>query len=70
MGLMVPRQSGLGLLLNVAGTVANVLCNMVTYETILMNMCGVGNVEIWLTCSGNGAESDITMDLGPWCRCN
>ena len=29
-------------------------------------MCGVGNVEIWLTYKGNGAMSDTTIDQGPW----
>ena len=43
---------------------------MVTCETVLAIMCGGGNVDIWLTCSGNGAGSDITMDLDPWERCN
>ena len=43
---------------------------MVTCETVLMSMCGGGNVGIWLTCSENGEGSDITTDLGPWCRCN
>ena len=49
---------------------ANVLGGMVTCETVLTSMCGCGNVEIWLTCSGNSVGSNITMDLGPWCRCN
>ena len=53
-----------------ADTIANMLDGMVTCETVLTSMCGVGNVDIWLTCSGNGTGSDITMDLGPWCRCN
>ena len=53
-----------------AGTVANVLGDMVTCETVLTSMCGYGNVDIWLTCSGNGVGSDITMDLGPWCKCS
>ena len=43
---------------------------MVTCETVLMSMFGGGNVEIWLTCSGNGAGSDIMMSLGPLCRFN
>ena len=33
-------------------------------------MCGCGNVDIWLICSGNGVGSDITLDFDPWCRCN
>ena len=41
-----------------------------TCGTVLMSMCSGGNVDIWLMCSGNGAGSDIKMDLGPWCRCN
>ena len=53
-----------------AGTIANVLGSILTCETILMSMCGGGNVYIWLTGRGNGEVSDITMDLGPWCRCN
>ena len=58
------------MLLHVAGTIANVLGSMVACETVLTCMCAGGNVEIWLSCSGNGAGSDITMDLGPCCRCN
>ena len=41
-----------------------------TCEIILTNMCGGGNVDIWLTCRRNGAGSNTTMDWGPWCRCN
>ena len=52
-----------------AGNTANVLGGMVTCETVLTSMCGGGNVDIQLTCSGNDAASDITMDLGSWCRC-
>ena len=63
-------MTGLGILFNVAGTIANVLCGMVTCQTVLMSMCGSGNVDIWFTHSGNGAGSNITMDLGPWCRCS
>ena len=33
-------------------------------------MCGVGNVQIWLTYKGNGAGYDTTRDWGPWCKCN
>ena len=43
---------------------------MVTCETVLTSICGGGNVEVWLTCSGNGAGSNITMDLFLWCGCN
>ena len=33
-------------------------------------MCGGGSVDIWLMCNGQGVGSDITMDQGPWCKCN
>ena len=49
-----------------ADTIANVLGGMVTCETVLNSMYGGSNVDIWLTCSGNGAGSNIMMDLGPW----
>ena len=39
-------MTGLGILLNVAGTIANVLSGMVTCETVLISMCGGGNEEI------------------------
>ena len=38
-----------------ADTIANVLGAVVTFEAVLVSMCGSGNVDIWLTCSGNGA---------------
>ena len=41
-----------------------------TCEIVMTNMCGGGNVDIWLTCKGNGAGSNTMMDWGPWCRCN
>ena len=61
---------GLGVLLKILGTIANVLDGIVTCEIVLTNMCGVGNVEIWLTYNGNSAGYDITMDQSPWCKCN
>ena len=54
------------MLLNVVGTIANDFGGMVTCETLLISMCSGGNVDIWLTCSRNGAESSIKMDLGTW----
>ena len=62
--------SGLGVLLKVVGNIGNILEGIVTCEIVLTNMCVGGNVEIWLTCKGNGAGSDTTMDQGSWCRCN
>ena len=53
------------MLLNVAGTIVNVLYGMVTCEAVLPSMCCGSNVDIWLTCSGNGAGPDIMMNLGP-----
>ena len=41
------------------------LMKIVTCAIVLANMCGVGNVEIWLTCKGNGAGSKTTIDWGP-----
>ena len=52
------------MLVNVAGTIANVLGGIVTCENVLMSMCNGSNVDIWLTCSGNGAGSNITWILG------
>ena len=60
----------MGVLLKVVGTIANILGGIVTCEIVLTNMCGVGNVEICLICKGNSPGSDITVDQGPWCRCN
>ena len=56
--------------LNAVGIISIVLGGMVTCVTALMSICSSGNVEIGLTCNGNGAGSDVTMDLGPWCRYN
>ena len=61
---------GFGVLLKVVGTTASILGGIVTCEIVLTNMCGVGNVEIWLTCKGNGAVSNTTIDQSPWCRCS
>ena len=47
---------GFGRLLNVAGTLANDLGSMVTYETALMSIFGDGNVETSLTCSGKSGK--------------
>ena len=33
-----------------------------TCEIVLTNMCGGGNVDIWLTCKGNGVGSNSMMD--------
>ena len=52
------------------GTIANVLEVIVTCEIVLTYICGVGNVEICLTCKGNSAGSNTMMDWGPLCRCN
>ena len=60
----------LGVLLKIVGTFANVLECIVTCEIVLTNICGGGNVDIWLTCRGHDAESNTMMDLGPWCKCN
>ena len=49
-----------------AGTIANVHGGMMTCETVLTRMCSGGNVDVWLLFSGNGAGSDITIDVGPW----
>ena len=61
-------HSGLGISLNAVGTIAINLGGMVTCETVLTCICDDGNMKIWLMCNGNGAGSDFTMDLGPWCR--
>ena len=55
---------GLGVLLKVADTIVNVLEGMVPSEIVLTNMCGDGNVDIWLTCRGNGAGSNTTNGSG------
>ena len=53
-----------------AGNIANVLDGMETCEIVLTSMCGGGNVDILLTCGGNGVGSDSMMDLGLWWRGN
>ena len=40
------KQLGLGILLNVAGTIANILGGIVICEIVLTNMCSGGNVDI------------------------
>ena len=40
---------GLGILLNVAGTITNVLNGIVTCEIVLTSMCSSCNKDIWLT---------------------
>ena len=47
------------------GTITKVLEGIVSCEIVLTNRHGNGNVDIWLTCSGKGAGSNTTMDLGP-----
>ena len=64
--MKLQQQLGLGILLNVAGTITNALHGMVNLETVLSSICSGGNVDIWLISSGNGVGFDITMDLGPW----
>ena len=56
---------GFSVLLKVVEIIANLPESIVTCEIILTNMYGGGNLEIWLTCKGNGAGSDTTMDWGP-----
>ena len=51
--------------LNLVGIIDMVLGGMVTCNTISKSMCGVGSVEIWLTCNGNGAGSDLTIVFSP-----
>ena len=48
------------------GTIANILGGVVTCETVLTSMCVGGNVDIWLTCSGNdaGPMSQWTWVIG------
>ena len=58
------------MLLKVVGTIAYVIEGVVTYEIVLTNMCDGGNVDIWLTCKGNGEGSYTTMDQDPWFTCN
>ena len=53
----------LGVLLNIAGAIVNLLEGIVTCEIVLTDMCGGGNVDIWLTCKGNGAGSN-NMTVG------
>ena len=49
--------------LNVVGIIAIVLAGMVTCNIILTS--GGGSVEIWCTCNGNGAGSDLTIGFHP-----
>ena len=53
----------MGIPLNAVGTIAVVLGGMVTCETVLVSICGGGNVEIWLTCNGDGAGSNIDVGV-------
>ena len=47
-----------------------ILDGMGTCETVFTSTYGCDNLEIWFTCNGNGAGSDVTIDFGPCCRCN
>ena len=57
--MKLKRQWGLGIPLNIVGIIAIILDGMVTCKTILTSICGGGNVEIWFTCNGNGAGSNV-----------
>ena len=54
-------------LVNVAGTIADVLMGMVTSQIVLTSICSGGSMGIWLMCNGNGVHSNTTKDGGPWC---
>ena len=51
--------------LNFVGIIANILGGIGTCDTIFKSMCGSGSMEIWFTCNGNGAGSNIIIDFAP-----